>query len=42
MRKELGKMLEARIIIPVAEDEWISLVVIQNKKDATKIIVCVD
>lgn len=35
-------MLEAGLIFPVDEAEWINPIVIQNKKDATKIRVCVD
>lgn len=35
-------MLDAGIIFPVDEVDWISPIVIYNKKDATKIRVCVD
>jgi len=42
VKKDIDKMLEARIIFPVNEFEWISSIVIQNKKDATEIRVCVD
>jgi len=34
--------LDARIIFPVNEADWISPIVIQNKKDATEIRVCID
>lgn len=42
VKKEIEKILEARIIFPVDEAEWISQIVIRNKKDATEIRVCVD
>jgi len=42
VKKEINKMLEAGIIFSVDEVEWISPMVIQNKKDATEIRVCVD
>jgi len=42
VKKEIDRMLAARIIIPVDEAEWISLIVIQNKKVVDDIKVCVD
>jgi len=42
VKKEIDKMLEAGIIFSVDEAECISLIIIQNKKDATEIKVCVD
>jgi len=41
-KKETDKMLEVGIIFLVDEVEWISLMVIQNKKDVKEIRVCVD
>ena len=41
-KKEIDKILEAGIIFPVDEPEWISSIDIKNKKDAIEIIVCVD
>jgi hypothetical protein len=35
-------MLEASLIFPVEEVEWVSSIVIQNKKDTEDIRVCVD
>lgn len=42
VKREIDKMLDVGIIFLVDEAEWISLIVIQNRKDATKIRVCVD
>lgn len=42
VKKEIYKMLEDEIIFSVDKEEWISHIVIQNKKDATEIRVCVD
>lgn len=35
VKKEIDKMLEVRLIFLVDEAEWVSPIVIQNKKDAT-------
>jgi hypothetical protein len=42
VKKEIDKMLEAGLIFPVEEVEWVSLIVIQSKKDIEDIRVCVD
>ena len=39
---EINRMLEADIIEPVEELEWVSLMVIQEKKTAGEIKTCVD
>lgn len=42
VKKEIDKMLASGLIFLVDEVEWVSLIVIRNKKDATKIRVCVE
>jgi hypothetical protein len=42
VKKEIYKMLEAGLIFPVEEVEWVSLIVIQSKKDTEDIRVYVD
>jgi len=42
VKREIDKMLQAGIIFLIDEAEWISPIVIQNRKDATKIKVCFD
>jgi len=42
VKREIDKMLDAGIIFPVDEADWISPIVIQNKKDLTEIRVCVN
>ena len=39
---EIEKMVKASLIFPVGEAEWVSPIVIQNKKDKSEIHVCVD
>lgn len=39
---EIDKMPKAGLILPVEESEWVSPIIIQNKKDKSKICVCVD
>ena len=41
-RKELDKMLAACIIEPVEESEWVSPMVVQDKKTKGEIRICVD
>ena len=41
-RMELDKMLAARIIEPVEESEWVSPMVVQEKKTKGEIRICVD
>lgn len=42
VKREIDKMLDAGIIFLVNEAEWINPIVIQNRKDATEIRVCID
>lgn len=42
VKRDIDKMLDAGIIFLVDEAEWISPIVIQNKKDVTEIRVFVD
>ena len=42
VRKELDKMLVAGIIEPVEESEWVSPMVVQDKKTKGEIRICVD
>jgi hypothetical protein len=42
VKKEIEKMLEAGLIFPVEEAEWVSPIVIQRKKDTEDIRVYVD
>ena len=35
-------MLEASVIEPIEESEWISLIVVQDKKTSGEVIICVD
>ena len=42
VRMELDKMLTAGIIEPVEESEWVSLMVVQEKKTKGEIQICVD
>lgn len=42
VKKEIDKMLKAGLIFLVDEAEWVSPIVIQDKKDAMEISVCVD
>jgi hypothetical protein len=42
VKKEIDKMLETCLIFPIEEAEWVSLIVIQSKKDTEDIRVCVD
>ena len=41
-RAELDRMLEAGVIEPVEESEWISLIVVQDKKTSGEVRICVD
>ena len=38
----MDRMMEARIIEPVEESEWISPIVIQDKKDTGDVRICFD
>lgn len=40
--KELDKMLEAGIIEPVEEFDWVSPMVVQEKKQQGEISICID
>jgi hypothetical protein len=42
VNKEIDKMFEAGLIFAIEEAEWVSLIVIQRKKDTEDIRVCVD
>ena len=42
LKVELDHMFEARIIEPVEESEWISPIVIQDKKVTGEVRICVD
>ena len=42
VKMEIDKMLAAGLIFSVEEAEWVSPIVIQNKKDKAEIRVCVD
>jgi hypothetical protein len=42
VKREIDKMLEAGLIFPVEEAEWVSPIVIQRKKGTEDIRVCVD
>jgi hypothetical protein len=42
VKREIDKMLEARLIFPVEEAEWVSPIVIQSKKGIEDSRVCVD
>jgi hypothetical protein len=42
VKTEIDKMLEAGLIFPVEEEEWVSLIVIQSKKDIEDTRVCVN
>jgi hypothetical protein len=42
VKKEISKMLEARFIFAVEEEEWVSPIVIQSNKGTKDIRVCVD
>ena len=35
-------MLEAGVIEPVEESEWISAIMVQDKKTSREVIICVD
>ena len=39
---EIDKMLTVGLIFPMEEAEWVSPIVIQNKKDKSEIRICVD
>jgi hypothetical protein len=41
VKAEIGRMLEARIIEPVEESEWVSPMVVQDKKQGG-IRICID
>lgn len=42
LRKELDKMMEVGIIDPVEESDWVSPMVVQEKKKHDEIWICVD
>jgi hypothetical protein len=42
VKDQIDKMIEAGIIEPVEESEWISLMVVQDKKQGRGIRICVD
>ena len=42
MKEELDKMLAAGIIEPVEESDWVSPMVVQDKKTKGEIRICVD
>ena len=42
VKDDIDRMLEANIIKPVKESEWISLMVVQDKKQRRGIRICVD
>jgi hypothetical protein len=42
VKDEIYRMLESSIIEPVEESEWISLIVVQDKKQGRGIRICVD
>ena len=42
VRVELDKMLAASIIEPMEESDWVSLMVVQEKKQKDEIIICMD
>ena len=42
MKEELDRMLKARIIEPIEESEWISPIVIQDKKVTGEVRICVE
>ena len=42
VKREIDKMLEARLIFPVEEAEWVSPIVILRKKGIEDIRLCVD
>ena len=42
VKAELDRMLEAGIIEPIEESEWISPIVIQVKKETSEVRICVD
>lgn len=42
VRQELNKMLEAGIIGPVEESDWVRLMVVQEKKQKGEIRICID
>lgn len=42
VHEELDKKLVARIIEPVEESDWVSTMVLQEKKKKGKIRICVD
>ena len=41
VKREIDKMLEARLIFPVEEEEWVIPIVIQSNKGTKEIRVCV-
>jgi hypothetical protein len=42
VKDEIDRMLEVDIIEPVEESEWISLMVVQDKKQGRGIRICID
>ena len=42
VKEELDRMLDAGIIEPIEESEWISSVVIQDNKTTGKVRICVE
>ena len=42
VKEELDHMLEAGIIEPIGESEWISIIVIKDKKATGEVRICVD
>ena len=42
VKAELDRMLNARVIGPVEESEWINPIVIQDKKTTGEVRICVD
>ena len=42
IKAEIDRMLKASIIEPVKESEWISLIVVQDKKQGRGIRICID
>jgi hypothetical protein len=42
VKDEINRMLKADIIEPVEESEWISLMVVEDKKQRRGIMICVD
>ena len=42
VRAELDRMLEARVIEPVEESEWVILIIVQDKKSSGEVRICVE